>query len=269
MTSPLSLDAYFERIDYGGRTAVEPQTLHDLSAAHVQAIPFENIDILLRRPIEIEPQSIFDKLVTRRRGGYCFEHNGLMLEVLRQLGFDARPLGARVRLGADNRRQPVARTHMLIEVCLDGTRWLVDVGVGSASLTAALEWRADVIQYTPHEARRLQRENGLWYHQIRRRGRWQDVYECSARPMPFIDRKVANWYTSTHPDSTFYSRLSVALAFSDGERMTLLDGCLTRREASGIEHRFQLQDHSGLLTVLREEFGLDLPAETRLPIDIP
>src|SRR5690625_837668 len=269
MTSPLSLDAYFKRIGDGGRTAVEPQTLHDLSAAHVQAIPFENIDILLRRPIEIEPQAIFDKLVTRRRGGYCFEHNGLMLEALRRLGFDARPLGARVRLGANNRQQPVARTHMLVEVHRDGTRWLVDVGVGSASLTAALEWRADVIQYTPHEARRLQQENGLWYHQIRRRGRWQDVYECSARPMPLIDRKVANWYTSTHPDSSFYRRLNVALARPGGQRITLLDGCLTRREAGGKEHRRQLQDHSELLTVLRGEFGLDLPAETRLPVDIP
>src|SRR5699024_6499271 len=140
MTSPLSLDAYFERIDYGGRTAVEPQTLHDLSAAHVQAIPFENIDILLRRPISIEPQAIFDKLVVCRRGGYCFEHNGLMLGVLRRRGFNARSLDARVRLGANNRQQPVARTHMLVEGHLGGTRRLVDVGVGSASLTAALEW---------------------------------------------------------------------------------------------------------------------------------
>src|SRR5690625_2464642 len=169
MTSPLSLDAYFERIDYGGCTAVEPQTLHDLSAAHVQAIPFENIDILLRRPIEIEPQAIFDKLFTRRRGGYCFVHNGLMLEVLRQLGFDTRQLGARVRLGAATRAHPVAPTHVLVEVCHDGFRWLVDVGVVPASPIAALQWRADVVQFTPHEARRLQRENGLWVVQSRRR----------------------------------------------------------------------------------------------------
>src|SRR5690625_4255835 len=117
MTSPLSLDAYFERIDYGGRTAVEPQSLHDLSAAHVQAIPFENIDILLRRPIEIEPQAIFDKLVTRRRGGYCFEHNGLMLEVLRRLGFDAPPLGARARPGAGDPRRPAARPPTAVDGC--------------------------------------------------------------------------------------------------------------------------------------------------------
>lgn len=90
------LDAYFKRTGYTGSRAPCLQTLHALVRAHAQTIPFENIDVLLDRPVSLEPATVFNKLVVRQRGGYCFEQNGLFLQVLRQLGFAARALGARV-----------------------------------------------------------------------------------------------------------------------------------------------------------------------------
>jgi arylamine N-acetyltransferase len=93
----IDLDGYFARIGYRGSRAPELATLNAIVRAHVQSIPFENVDVLLGKPIELAPEAIVAKLVASRRGGYCFEHNTLLLHVLLALGFDARPLSARVR----------------------------------------------------------------------------------------------------------------------------------------------------------------------------
>ena len=93
------LNLYFERIGWDGPRPPTPslEVLHALTAAHTQAIPFENLDVLLGRGIQLGFDAVFDKLVRRRRGGYCFEQNGLFLHVLQALGFAATPLSARVR----------------------------------------------------------------------------------------------------------------------------------------------------------------------------
>lgn len=257
--APLDLARYLARIDLASASPPTLATLHALTAAHAQAIAFENIDVLLGRPIRIEPAALFDKLVLRRRGGYCFEHNGLLLAVLRQLGFDARPLGGRVRLGQPDRAIPTPRTHMLVEVRVDGARWITDVGVGAASLTRALRLQPDVDQQTPHDTRRLQHERGRWYHQLRRGDAWIDVYEFTEEELPFIDRKVGNWYTSTHPDSVFRQRLSAARAAADGSRWTLANLHLVHHLRDGREQRATLDSAPALHDVLRQHFGIDLP----------
>ena len=94
----MNLAAYFQRIGYRGRYQPDLTLLSALTAAHTHSIPFENLDVLLGRPISLEPDALFQKLVVQRRGGYCFEQNGLFLEVLRELGFQVVPLSARVRL---------------------------------------------------------------------------------------------------------------------------------------------------------------------------
>ncbi len=265
MNDCVDLGRYFERIGYGGTVAPTLEVLQSLTAAHAQAIPFENIDVLLGLPIRLEPATLFDKLVLHRRGGYCFEQNGLLLAVLGELGFNVRPLGARVRLGESDRSVAVQRTHMLLEVRLEGAAWITDVGVGSASLTRALRLVANVEQPTPHEPRRLEYAADRWYHQILRDGAWVDVCEFNGEDMPLPDRKVANWYTSTHPDSVFRRQLSVSLARPHGERLNLRDAVLTRRRADGIEERRTIASHDDLLDVLHTGFGIALPAGTRLP----
>ncbi|MBA3541003.1 MAG: arylamine N-acetyltransferase, partial [Deltaproteobacteria bacterium] len=165
--------------------------------AHVRSIPFENLDVLLGRPIELELDALERKLVHARRGGYCFEQNALLLGVLTQLGFDAHPLSARVRYQRPRDFTP-ARTHLFVRVELEES-WLADVGVGAMSLTSALRLAAEGPQQTPHEPRRLVRENDRIYHQVQFGEEWHDVCEFTLEEMPPIDRVVANWYTSTHP----------------------------------------------------------------------
>lgn len=264
MHDSIDLDGYCERIGYGGPRAPTLEVLHALTCAHAQAIPFENVDVLLGRPIRLEPEALYAKLVTARRGGYCFEQNGLLLEVLRRFGFAVRPLSARVRIGLNDRAIKTVRTHLVLEVRIDGEDWITDVGVGSASLTCALRLVADREQPTPHEPRRLVREDGEWYHQILRDGAWHDVYDFTGETMPLVDRTVANWYTSTHPASKFRRDLAVAIARPGGRRVTLRNGDLAFHAADGTARHEDVAAPDRLLAALREHFGIDLPDGTPL-----
>ena len=211
MLTDAELDAYFHRIGYEGPREPTLATLSGIEAAHTRTIPFENLDVLLGRPIRLDMPSVLRKLVHERRGGYCFEQNGLLLAVLETLGFQVAPLSARVRVQRPRDFTP-ARTHLFVRVELDGEPWLADVGVGGLSLTAPIRLNTSDEQPTPHEPRRLVREGGVLYHQARLGQEWHDVLEFTLEQMPPIDREVANWFTSTHPQSHFRDRLMVAPA---------------------------------------------------------
>lgn len=256
------LDAYLARIGYDGPRAPTLDVLHALTAAHAQAIPFENLDVLLGRGIDLTPEAVFDKLVHRRRGGYCFEQNSLLLEALAALGFQAFPLSARVRIDRPREALP-ARTHLFVRVELGGESWLTDVGVGALSLTRALRFGAEGEQPTLHEPRRLVREDGRWFHQVRLGDTWSDVYEFTGEEMPLIDRELANWFTSTHPRSHFLGRLIVARAAPEGRRITLQNDELKVRDRHGRAAVHTVTSAEELLAVLRDSFGLEFPPGTR------
>lgn len=264
MTSAVDLDRYFDRIGYHGIREPTLQVLHALTRAHAQSIPFENVDAFLGRPVPLDPDSLFQKIVVSGRGGYCFEQNGLFMQVLSRLGFDVRPLRAGVRLGVPDRSASVKHTHLLLEVRIGAESWLTDVGVGATSLTAALRFVADVEQTTPHDLRRLERKNDRWYHQIRHGESWVDVYEFDGALMPFPDRVVANWYTSTCPDSKFRRNLLAARALPDGGRVSLYNRVLTLRQAGGIAESQSRLNPDQLPNALREHFGIMLAQGIRI-----
>jgi N-hydroxyarylamine O-acetyltransferase len=263
------LDRYFARIDYRGSREPSLPVLHALTAAHTQHIPFENLDVLLGRRMELGFDALFDKLVRRGRGGYCFEQNGLFLEVLTTLGFDVTPLSARVRLERSRDFIP-ARTHLCLRVMLDGAPWLTDVGVGGASLTSAIRLEPDIEQATAHEARRIVHEEGRYFHQWRLGADWHDVYEFTGEAMPPIDREVGHWYTSTHPASHFKDRLIAARAAEHGRRYTLLNDTFKLRERDGHASQQRIESPEQLLALLDEHFGLHFDAGTRFgPSEAP
>ena len=259
----LDLDRYFARIGYTGPRTPTLATLNAIARAHVESIPFENLDVLLGRPIELELDAVQRKLVDARRGGYCFEQNSYLLAVLTELGFTARPLSGRVRMGRPRDYIP-ARTHLVVRVELDGP-WLVDVGVGSMSMASAIRLVLDEPQPTPHETRRLVRDGDRIFHQALLGSEWNDIYELTLEEMPAIDREVANWYTSAHPQSTFKARLTVARALPEGRRITLLNRELTVRERDGSSEQRIVASPAELLSVLDEKFGLVFPPGTEFP----
>lgn len=258
----IDLAAYFDRVGYGGSAAPTLDTLSALMVAHVRAIPFENLDVLLGRPIDLAIEAVFDKLVHRRRGGYCFEHNGLFLEVLAALGFVVRPLSARGRILPPPGTLP-PRTHLFLSVDVAGVAWLADVGVGALSLTAPILFTPGAEQATPHEPRRIVREGEHWLHEAKLGGAWTPVYEFTGEEMPAIDREVANWYTNAHPRSHFRNQLIVARAAPDGGRITLRDRELKYRHRDGHADARTIESPEALLQVLASEFDLAFPPGTR------
>ncbi len=266
---PPDLDRYFVRIGYDGPREPTLRVLHAITAAHTHAIPFENLDVLLGRSIDLELGAVFRKLVVDRRGGYCFEQNGLLLDVLGQLGFRATPLSARVRLQRPRDFTPT-RTHVFLRVELGDESWVTDVGVGGVSLTSAIRLVPDVDQATPHDARRFVREHARWFHQVRfesNDSEWTDVYEFTLEEMPAVDREVANWFTSAHPRSHFKDRLMVARAAAGGGRVTLLDDELTLRQRDGRAEKRRIETQEQLLGVLAENFDLHFPGGTRFRLN--
>jgi len=268
--------SYLARIGSPKLSGPNLESLHRIAAAHVQAIPFENLDVVGGIPISIDPAQIQEKLIHRRRGGYCFEQNTFLLHVLTTLGYDVAPMSARVRIDRARDFTP-PRTHLCLRVELDGRSWIVDVGVGGLSPTSALALELEVEQPTPHEPRRFLAE-GRWssldlrspqarlFHQAYFGGTWHDVYEFTLEPMPLIDREVANWYTSTHPASHFRSTMMVARATAQG-RITLRGTTLTTRLLSGTSESRTLRSRDEVLEVLSRDFGLS-SSELTLPPDL-
>lgn len=260
--APIDIEAYFGRIGYDGSVSPTLDTLSGLMDAHVRAVPFENLDVLLGRGIDVSPAGIVDKLVTRRRGGYCFEQNGLLLLVLEHLGFVVTPLSARVRYQRPRDFTP-PRTHLFLRVLIEGVPWVADVGVGSMSLTSPIRFDVASEQPTRHEPRRIISEDGRFFHQVRLGDTWHDVLEFTGEAMPPIDRELANWYTSTHPQSHFRHRLTAARALPDGGRLTLLNRELTRRRRDGSAQSSTVATPEDLVETLAREFDLHVPPGTR------
>jgi len=257
----VNLDSYFQRLNYAGPKSPTLDTLNALSAAHAQQIPFENLNLLLGRGVPLGLAELEQKLLTEQRGGYCFEQNTLFLEVLRALGFSATPISARVRLQQPRSYTP-PRTHVFLRVELPSGPHLVDVGVGALSLTSALSLEERGEQRTPHEPRRITFEDGRYFHQVRFGDAWSDVCEFTLEEMPSIDRELANWFVSTHPQSHFKSRLVVARALPNGARVSLLNRELTLRPRGEPAQTRLLTSPSELLEALAEHFSLHFPAGT-------
>jgi N-hydroxyarylamine O-acetyltransferase len=257
----VDLDAYLARLGHTGPRTPSRELLAELLSCHVRTIPFENLDVLLGRPIRTDADSVVRKLVHDRRGGYCFEQNHLLLYALRALGFAAEPMIARVRWQVPA-ETATGLTHMLVRVALDGRDWLADAGMGSLSLTAPLEMTDGLEQETPHDRRRLVRRGELFAQQVFFAGLWQDVNLFHPQTAPATDLEMGNWYSHTHPQAHFRNNLMVARATADG-RCTLLNREFTLRHRDGRAEKHELRTSDELLVLLAEHFGLDFPAGTR------
>jgi N-hydroxyarylamine O-acetyltransferase len=254
----LDLDAYLARIGYSGELAPTLETLRGLHLAHAANIPFENIDILLGRSIELDLLSLQAKLVAKKRGGYCFEQNTLFAAVLESIGFSVTRLGARVLMGTDHIRP---RTHMLLSVAAEGSDWLADVGFGGDGLL----WPVLLDQKEPVDifgrAYRVDDRGITKVLQTMRSDGWFDLYSFTLEPQHHIDYVVANHYTSTHPDSVFVKTLVVQRMTQDS-RWILRDRELTEVNSNGTTIR-TLPDDEAVLAELAGVFGLRLPAGIR------
>jgi N-hydroxyarylamine O-acetyltransferase len=254
----LDAGAYAARIGYKGRTEATIETLRELHFAHATSIPFENLDILMGRPISLELDWLHAKLIAGHRGGYCFEQNTYFAAILESLGFKVTRLAARVRFGSAGIRP---RLHMLLSVELDGAPWLADVGFGCTGPLYPL--RLDHTEPVRQSAWafRVWIEHGLHVLQTLRDGSWFDLYSFSFEPQEAVDFVVPNHYTSTHPDSPFVQTLIVQRASKD-TRWTLRNRALTVETAKEKTEE-TLVDDDELIVTLADLFDLHFSSGKR------
>jgi arylamine N-acetyltransferase len=201
--------------------------------------------------------ALTDKLVHRRRGGYCYEQNGVLGYVLAELGFRVDRLGGRVVWMNTSGDLP-AQTHEALTVTVPGAegRWLVDVGFGGQTLSSPIRLEVGTIQTTRHEPYRVLDHGDGYVLQAQIRGEWQALYTFTSRPVPRIDREVGSWYVSTHPKSGFVTGLSVALV-TDDARWNLRGRHLAIHSSGGTE-RIRFATAADVLSALTERFGINL-----------
>jgi N-hydroxyarylamine O-acetyltransferase len=261
-TPPVDVEAYLSRTGCHAVVAKgSPPSLATLSAlheAHVAAVPFENLDILLGRPILLHLESLQAKLVTARRGGYCFEHNTLFMAVLQALGYEVTPLSARVRAGATEVRP---RTHMLLRVDLHEGPFLADVGFGGDGPIRPLPLEVEREVPMGGDSFRLRHEEGSFVLEGTATGTWGDLYAFTLERAFPSDYEMANHFTSTFPRSPFVQNLVVQRSWPD-RRAVLRNRELVVRSGAARESS-SIRDPEHLLEVLDTLFGLSFPADTR------
>jgi N-hydroxyarylamine O-acetyltransferase len=258
----IDLDAYTHRIGFDGPVTPTLETLARLIERHAATIPFENIEVLAGRVPPLDAASLQKKLVQRRRGGYCFEQNGLFLAALRQAGFVVAGLEARVRAGVPD-DVITARTHMALRVTLGGATHLADVGFGGFAPIAPLDLRSRTPQPTTGGAYRFIDTDSDRLLQIETHDGWTDCYRLGPTEPHPIDYEMGNWFVATHPKSMLRQNLLVSRSVPGG-RLTLFNRQLSlRRPAPARPEEQTLHTRAEFADALADAFGLQIE-----PVDL-
>jgi N-hydroxyarylamine O-acetyltransferase len=251
----IDLEAYLKRIRWRAPTSPTYDTLAGLLLAHMRAIPFENLDVLLGRGIHLDLPALQEKLIGARRGGYCFEHATLLAAVLESVGFAPIRHSARVVLFAPPTASP--RTHMFLTVALAEGTFVLDPGFGGLAPAFPVPL-ADHPDAAPDgETHWMARDGGYWVLRARSDTGVVDCWVSTLEADNPVDFAVANHYTSTHPASPFVNRVTLRALTDDG-RVTVMNRDVTLREAAA-SRTWKLADRAALRALLARHFGFDLP----------
>ena len=255
-SSSFDLDPYLYRIGFRGDRTNTLATLAAVQRGQATSIPFENLDPWLRRPVALDLESVQRKLVQEGRGGFCFEHNLLLGQALRAIGFTVQDLLARVRWNIPD-DAPRPRTHMVLVVTIGVQRYLVDTGFGGHTLTGPLRLDRRSPQVTPHGPVRLQYADGLYTPLVEVQGEWRPLYSFDLQPQRAPDYEMACWYVCNHPASIFRTQLMAARPLADG-RLALRGRDLTFYGLDGRVEAQTLPSPDAVCEVLATRFGIRL-----------
>lgn len=263
----LDLDAYLARIGYetdrDGELAPDLRTLTALHRAHVRAVPFENLDVALGRPVPLDLKSLQAKLVERRRGGYCYEQNSLFAAVLERIGFTVNGRGARNR-SRGAALPPV--THALLVVAIEGEQWLADVGFGWQGPLEPVPLRDGArVEQSGWTFGLVEEDEGIHVLRSLRPQGWADLYAFSPQTLYPGDFAVMNHYSSSHPQSRFLGQVVAQRPGEDERRALVRDTLSTVRTDGVVEER--AVPVSELIATLESRFGIELDDEERTGLE--
>ncbi|GHA04272.1 arylamine N-acetyltransferase [Streptomyces spiroverticillatus] len=251
------------RIGYAGELAATVEVLHALHRAHVRAIPFENVEVALGRPVSLDLKRLQQKMVAGARGGYCYEQNSLLAAVLERIGFEVAGRGARNRTRGDA-LLPV--THAVLAVTVEDEQWLVDAGFG---------WQGP-LEPVPLRAGAQVRQSDGWSFAVAEEGEgilvlrslraqgWVDLYAFAPQTLHPVDFELMNHYSSTHPRSSFVGKVVAHHIAPDSRYGFVADALRTGRADGSFDERPVAPDE--LDGLLAEVFGIELGVEDRAAI---
>src|SRR5687767_14486872 len=259
MSHEFRLSSYLSRIRFCGTVEPNLPTLSAIHAAHVDAIPFEGLDPLLRRPVKLDIASLQEKLVESRRGGYCFEQNLLFKAALEAVGFKVTGLSGRVRWMSPPDSPLGPRVHITLRVDLPEGPYLIDVGFGVCVIDSPLQLKTDVEQKTSMGTYRLSNSGGLFSLSAKQPDRWRTMYVFDLAPQIQADYELGNWYTSTSPLAPFTSMLIMERVSSD-KRYKLVNRRLSIEARNGqVMSERSVGNAEELRQVLEETFNVTPP----------
>ena len=244
-------EAYLERINYQGPTTPSAETLRALQVSHLLTVPFENLSIHAGEPIVLQDEALFTKIVEQRRGGFCYECNGLFAALLRALGFDVTMLSAEVADAQGGYGQPF--DHMALMVRLE-QRWLADVGFGDSFLEPLLlDERSEQIQ--GERAYRISPDGPYLVLYRREADEWRPQYRFTLTPYVYEDFAEMCRYHQTSPQSHFTQKRVCSRATESG-RITLSEMRLIETLSDGQRRERTLADQQEYDAVLQKHFGI-------------
>ncbi|WP_299089627.1 arylamine N-acetyltransferase [uncultured Metabacillus sp.] len=249
------IHGYLNRIGYDGSVDPSSAVLESLQECHVHTVPYENFDILEKIPLSLEIQDLYDKIVIRRRGGYCFELNALFGWLLKELGYQV--IDCFARFWRDEPNPPPMRRHHVLLVEAEGERYLCDVGVGGVAPRRPIKMIENLVQGQGSEFYKLKRDSTYgWILCEQRQGKWNWLYSISEEPQLAIDFITTSYWCENAPESIFTQAAMAAIRTNEG-----------RNTIAGNEFRIFTEDDVRTFTpntkkeyaeALRDYFGIVL-----------
>lgn len=248
------INAYLARIRYSGSLKANARTLREIHIRHMKSVPFENLSVQNKQPIFLQEDFLFHKIVTRKRGGFCYELNTLFAALLRRLGFRVEMLSAGVWYPEKEKYGPEF-DHMTLLVTLE-TPFLADVGYGYSFLEPLRLDKAG-----PQEQERgvfcieNEKDSLVMKRYSSRDSRWKPQYRFTLMPRRLSDYEEMCRYHQTSPDSPFTRKLFCTLAAPQGQ-VTLNNMSLITRSLDGRREERHLANRDELSRILKEHFGI-------------
>lgn len=252
----MDIDAYLKRINYRGSLAPSAETLRELQLAHLFTVPFENLSIHSAEPIVLDDNALFEKVVARRRGGFCYELNGLFAALLRKLGFEVAMLSAGVANSEGVYGPDYDHMTLLVAPSEDSAeRWLADVGFGDSFLEPLrLDFGKEQVQ-GERAYKIIEDESHLIMMQRQGTEEWNAQYRFTLQPREYADYAEMCLYQETSPESHFTKARVCTLATPEG-RITLSEMRLITTLRAHERQEQLLTSDAEYALALKEHFGI-------------
>ena len=255
--SIFNVEKYLKRIGYTGNPAVNFETLSELQYRHLLSVPYENLDILNGIPLSLQIDDLFEKIVIRHRGGYCFELNTLFNHLLKEIGFKTTTYISRFLLGE---KSIPMRRHRVMKVDIDNTSYLADVGVGSEVPVRPLKLCEGYEENVRGILYKLTKEPFFgwvlsFYNSRDGKNEWERLYSFTEEEQLEVDFIQPDFYCQYHPDSIFRVQRMVAVRTESGKNS--IDGSVFKILSNGtlVSTNFEETD---LKNILKEYFGINI-----------